>query len=293
VTITSGVCPNCRYQNTLSRRFCENCGQQLKAPMFPTLAELTPTARQPWWRRLLWFLDRSPERLARKAWRRSLPVGFRVRRYTGAALVLALIVGGLSLIGRNPGRWIVDRWNDLRGAQSVLAFDPENRGVNAIVQAVVEPSTAELANGPAAGAVDGISTTVWALAWTDAPPGTRPPTPGTVQDPCPSPVATAGPAGSLALTFGRSRRITGLTFFAGLGAADTARLQQHRPRIVLIGTATACQAVELKDNDKAQPVEVDLTGTTLWITVLSTYPPGPVNPTQLVAFTEVQVLARP
>jgi hypothetical protein len=285
--VSPGLCPNCRNQNALSRRFCENCGHQLKGPTFPTLAAAMATGRQPWWRRILWFLDKSPERLARKVWRRSLPVSFRIRRYTGAALVLALIVGGLSLIGRNPGRWIVDRWNELRGTQSILAYDPENRNPDAIVQAATDPPDAEVQGAPASAAVDDDATTIWSLTWIDPPPG-NPPAGGT---PCPVPVATAGPAGALVLTFGRERRVTGVTFYSGI--PGTTRDQQHLPRAVMIGTLTGCQVVQLKPDAAPQTVSLDVSGTTLWISILTTTPPGSANPTQLVSFTDVKVLARP
>jgi hypothetical protein len=283
----TGDCPNCRLNNDASRRFCENCGYQLQPPTFPTISELRPSARLPWWRRILWFLDKSPERIARRMWRRSLPVGYRVRRWVGVGAVLALIGGGLVISGRNPGRMLFDFYNNIAKRETTLKYDAVNGDEDTITQAATDPPTAEMPNAPASAAADNNDTTIWSIEWKEPPKEMPIPSNG---DACTSPVATDGPA-SLAYTFGRERRVTNITFFSGI--VSPTRSQQHLAKIVMVGTQKDCQVIELTEDVNEQPFPVDLTGSTLWITILSTFPPGPVNPSPLVSFTDVLVKARP
>ena len=75
---------------------------------------VAPPERVPWWRR--WFRPGdNTRRGARAAYRRSLPVRYRIIRWVLALLGVAAIIGAFALIGRNPVGWAVNTWNDMLG----------------------------------------------------------------------------------------------------------------------------------------------------------------------------------
>lgn len=191
-------------------------------------------------------------------------------------VVVALIVGGLSLIGRNPVGWVADRWNDLRGVEVVV---PD-------LSAAVQPAAAGRADAPPAAAVDADLSTAWSVTAPTAADG--------LQAPCLSPDAVRTGVGALLVNLGAARRVTGFVAYAGLPANDQRRLQQPRPRTVQLGYPGGCRNVALVDNAGQQRVPVAaFTAESVWITVLDVWPAATADLGAPVSFCEVGFLARP
>src|SRR6478735_4701461 len=161
-----GSCPDCGTVNAPELRFCRRCGYQLFTadPDRPRPTTTAARPKRPWWQRWIprrWLPD--SELLgaeARRAFRRSLPMGLRVRRWAYLGGTLGLIVGLLYLTGANPVSWTKDRIADIKG--SVV----EVQGV----QAASEPAAEQLPVYPADQALDRLAT-AWASQW--RPPGRR------------------------------------------------------------------------------------------------------------------------
>ena len=102
-------CPTCGRAIEPARRFCGHCGEQFVWP--GTSAPVTrSTQRSTWWTRL-WD---SKDRVARRAYRRSLPPLYRWRRVIIVVLALGLIGGGLTVVGRSPKAFVLARYYDVR-----------------------------------------------------------------------------------------------------------------------------------------------------------------------------------
>src|SRR5215211_135371 len=150
------LCAACGRENGLQRRFCRSCGAMLSGPDAGQAPP--PPSRTSWWRRLLNALGdprRAQERRARAAFRRALPVRYRLLRWGTPVVVLAAVVGLLTAAGRHPVAWGKDRWYDLRdrlvAVQGVTASsDPRRR---------LDPEWA------VANAVDNNAATAWAQRW--------------------------------------------------------------------------------------------------------------------------------
>ena len=84
-------CPRCGRPIDPKRRFCAHCGEQFIKPGGDAPVTRPTQKRDTWWSRL-WD---SKDRVARRAYRRSLPPLYRWRRVIIAILTLALIGGGL------------------------------------------------------------------------------------------------------------------------------------------------------------------------------------------------------
>jgi len=262
----SAGCPGCGSPREPGRRFCPRCGHQLVHPVEDSPLPVTSPPRVPWWRR--WLPGKEM-----RAWRRSLPLRYRVRRLVLAVLALVLVAAGLTVVGRNPVRWAVDRWNDVRDVRVVVGD----------LTAVGVP--AEVAEAPAAAAVDRRLDTAWATGWPDG----AVPVAG-----CAAPRTDADPASPAALLVGLDgpRRVVAVRIHPGPPTAEE-RAAQPRPRRLTIGSDDACVTVDLADSP--EPVTVDLPTTTaaLWIAVVDVWPSGAVEPARRVSLTEVELLARP
>ncbi|MEP6980625.1 MAG: zinc ribbon domain-containing protein [Nakamurella sp.] len=272
------ACPRCGATVDTGVRFCPRCGsQRIAPPPTPAGPVATIVSRSPWWRRWLPG-SHGPDRAARRAWRRSLPLPFRIRRWVIGVLVIAVIGGGLSVIGRNPLGWIAGRWNDLRGTEVEVSD----------LTAAVQPAAAELAGTPPGAAVDRDLATAWAVTAPAVPSGSD-----RRQAPCLSTDAVSGGAGALLVNLGSQRRVTTFVTYAGLPAGDQRRLQQPRPRTVQLGYPGGCQNIELTDTAAEQRVSTDFTAESVWITVLDVWPTATADPTQPTSLSEVGFLARP
>jgi hypothetical protein len=147
---------------------------------------------------------------ARRAFRRSLPMGLRVRRWMFMGGTVGVIVGLLYLTGNNPIRWTKDRIADMKG--SVVEVSG--------VQAATEPAAEQLPLYPADAALDRLAT-AWASQWRppgDAgaciPPGVTPP---------------AGSLGSLVLTLPQATTVRSLEIVSG-PPDEQQRPHQYRPK---------------------------------------------------------------
>ena len=208
VAAPPGTCPDCGTVNGEELRFCRKCGYQLFTPdpRSPKPVAARPV-RRPWWQRWIprsWLPDSdlvSGE--ARRAFRRSLPTGLRIRRYVGIAAVVALIGGLLFVVGSNPVRWVKDRIGDLRGSLSEVQLTVAS-----------EPPDAQVLGYPVEYVVDK-QETAWATTW--RPPGTA----GSCVPP--GVAAPAGSMGTLLLVLSEPTTVRALEIAAGLPESDQRR----------------------------------------------------------------------
>lgn len=257
-------CPTCGRPLEQGRRFCGHCGEQLILP--GAAAPVTkPTRRTTWWTRL-WD---SRDRVARRAYRRSLPPLYRWRRVIIAVLALGLVGGGLSVIGRSPKTFALARYYDVR---NTLVPVPS-------VTATIIPPGASAPDAVPEALVDGTAK-AWQTPWTAATQGA----------PCNATPTTA----VIQLSFPRTR-IRGVDLRAGLLANNPNRLLQFRPQKIWIAYADQCADHDLTDVEQ-QKVAVD-TGQpvdSLRIAVQTAFAPDqPTGGQELLSLTEVTLLARP
>jgi hypothetical protein len=266
-------CPRCGTANPPELRFCGKCAAELGRAPAPTGWQAGPQRRLPWWRRLL-TRGRSPsESKALRAYRRSLPMRYRVIRAIAGLLVLVLVALAVWAIRGNPISWAKARWYDLRDtvqpvAVSGATLDP----AEAQVRVEFEPQAA----------VDGDPASAWATAWTA----------GAQPAGCSGEHATAE---ALVLRFDEVADVRKLRVAAGLPADDPGRLAQNRPRLLEVRSSDGtCQTLPLADRASEQtleltkPVSTDL----LRIDVLDVYAPESAG-SDLVAVSEVVPLRRP
>lgn len=271
--IPESGCPRCGTPREPGRRFCERCGFQLVATTRADPPAAAAAAPAPWWRR--WFSPKgSAERSARRAWRRSLPMSFRIRRWVAGVVAVALVGGGLSLIGRNPVGWIVDRYHDLRGTVEVVAD----------VNAATQPASAEIPSGPAAAAVDSDPLTAWLTYPHPVPAGVTCLPPESIDQ---------GSDGSLLINLGGVRRVETVVLYAGLPTGDPNRLTQPRPKTLQVGYAGGCRILAVADDGGEQRLAAEFTAESVWITVTDVWPAASGDATQPVSLSEVTFLARP
>lgn len=282
-------CSRCSTANSPGLRFCCKCGLSLQSEVESPAAVGQPSTLQqtPWWQRGFrrGAADQNigngiGRRAARAAYRRSLPLTYRLRRWIFALVVVGLLGGGLVFLGQNPWSWLADRWNDLRGNLVQVAQ----------VQAVVEPAAAEFPDFPASLVVDQLANTAWVSTWTAPIDQTSPAN-------ClpPSATATATDQGTILLLLPASTDIRAIIISAGLAEQDPSRPHQWRPKMLqLTFTDGQCQTLELVDAPGPQQFEIENTTTTaVRVRVLDAYPASGTDGRDLVAISELQVLARP
>ena len=269
------LCPRCSTGNDDDLRFCRKCGFSLWRP--PT-ASLASTAQRParWWHR--WFpIGGEAKKEAGAAYRRSLPMRYRVRRVAAGVLVAALAAAGWTAIHSNPAGWIRDRWADWQNSLVQIAD----------VQAVTEPADAALPDFPAAATVDNVADTAWATAWTTSTP------PASCQAPAVTPAA--GSTGSLLLLLNHPVTVRAISVAAGLANGDSRRLHQWRPKTLQLSFSDGqCQQVTLTDTAPLQQLDLNPTATAdVRVSVVDTFAASPDQPSDLVALSEVRLFAAP
>jgi len=279
--VPPGTCPDCGTVNAPELRFCRRCGYQLFTadPDRPRPTTTPARPKRPWWQRWIprrWLPD--SEMLgseARRAFRRSLPMGLRVRRWAYLGGALGLIVGLLYLTGANPVRWARDRIADIKG--SVV----EVQGV----QAASEPAAEQLPVYPADQALDRLAT-AWASQWRapgDAgaciPPGVAPP---------------AGSLGSLVLTLPQATTVRSLEVVAG-PPDEQQRPHQYRPKTFeLTFSDGSCRQVAVADVATPQSIALaPITTEQIRVAVTDVYPPESDSVVDVYSITEIWVMARP
>ncbi|HEY5786646.1 MAG TPA: hypothetical protein VIT65_17910 [Microlunatus sp.] len=257
-------CPTCGRAIDPSRRFCGHCGEQFIWP--GTSAPVTrSTKRSTWWTRL-WD---SKDRVARRAYRRSLPPLYRWRRVIIAILALGLIGAGLTVVDRSPKAFVLARYYDLRNVRVP---------VPGMTAEIIPPEASVPETTPDA-LVDGTAK-AWQMAWTTATQG--------------SPCRVTPTTAVIQLSFARTR-IREIDLRAGLLENNPNRLLQFRPQKIWIAYADQCQDRDLK-NVERQPVSIDteLPVDSIRIGVQSAFPPDqPTGQQEVLSFTEITLLSRP
>jgi len=253
-------CPLCGLSNDPGRRFCAHCGEQL-APSRDAVDRPQPDRAQ----------MRRRERTDRRAYAATLPPLYRWGRIGLAAVVAALVITLVILVGTDPLGWARGRWHDLRG--TVVAVP----GVQATV--VGQAADGQQESDPAA-LVDG-SAAEWSTAWSFA-----------------DPASTCGGAPGTAvieLTLAQSTRIRALDIRAGLGEEESDRPLQFRPKVIgVVADDGTCRAYPLVDTAEPQRLDVDTEEpvSVIRIGVDSAYPPR-ADGQQRLSITEITLLSRP
>lgn len=266
-------CARCGTENAPELRFCRKCAAELGRAPAAAGWQARPPRRVSWWRRLL-TRGRSPsESKALRAYRRSLPMRYRVFRAIGGLLALTLVALLVWAIRGNPISWAKARWYDLRDTVQPVAVS------GAVLDPAESPARPEFE--PTA-AVDGDPASAWATPWTA---GAQPAA-------CSGERATVE---ALVLRFEEVSDVRKLRVTAGLPAADPGRLVQNRPRLLEVRSSDGtCQTLPLADRATPQTLELPqpLSTDLLRIDVVDVYPPESAG-SDLVAISEVVVLRRP
>lgn len=260
-------CPACGRLNPPSRRFCAKCGHQLLGDAPPARAAARSTSTQPgsWWSRRFDNRDRA----ARREYRRSLPALYRWRRVLVILGLLAGLVAGLAVAGRDPVGFVVARYHDVLGT-----LEPVE-----VTSVTVDPPDRTAPKSDPSTLIDRRES-AWTMRW--------PPT--TTEGQC------GGAPGTGVILLGiPATRVRALRIRAGLPATDGRRLLQARPtRLgVTFGDGT-CQALELTDAAEAQelPLDSQVPVDSIRIGIDRVISPGE-NGEPALSITEIEVLARP
>ncbi len=270
-----GACPTCSTVNPLDRRFCAKCGHEFDPPA----ADAMWSAQQPpppsWWRRVLARGRTERERAALRAYRRSLPLRFRLIRAGGIALVLALVAGAVLAVRGDPVGWAHARWHDFKGT---LVPVPD-------VTAGLDPAVEQTPGFEPGLAVDGDPGTAWATTWTGPLEGQ----PGEAA--CGAPQTAAG----LLLTFPQPADVRKIRVLAGLPTADPARLAQSRPAVLELRFSDGrCERHALDDTGGTQELDLrqPVSTSSIRVDVLAIHP-GEGDSAALVAVSEIAARQRP
>jgi hypothetical protein len=264
------ACSRCGSVRQPGRRFCVRCALEFEPPAAGAAWAARSRPRTTWWQRLLGRTGGSSDRAARRAYRRNLPLRYRLFRALGGVLVVVLLVGAVAAVRGDPLGWARARWYDLNGTVVPLAGVP-----------AADPAEPVVPEFPAGGAVDGDETTAWATTW--AGDGSAAPTCGARQT-----------TGGLLLTFDQVADVRQVVVFPGLPDGDPLRLQQHRPRVVEVRSAEGhCGEYELDDVAAPQTIVLDppLKSTSLRVDVVAVHPGDGSSP--LVAISEIDLRQRP
>ncbi|TFV77493.1 hypothetical protein E4P39_05815 [Blastococcus sp. CT_GayMR19] len=263
-------CRRCGTANPPELRFCRKCGLEFSPPRQATAWDARPRPRVPWWRRIFGGHRTPSERAALRAYRRSLPMRYRLIRIGVALLVLLLLVGAVIAGNRDPIGWAKARWYDFKGTV-VPVRD---------ITPTLDPAVDANPDFPPSFAVDGNEASAWATTWTGAgePEG------------CGAPNTAAG----LLLTFEQPVDLRRLVVRAGLPTDDVNRLAQHRPRVLELRFSDGeCVPLTLTDTGEQQVVELAPVSTTsVRIDVVDVYLSDADGAT-FVALSEVELLQRP
>jgi hypothetical protein len=223
------------------------------------------------------------------AYRRSLPLRYRLLRWLWGVVGLGAVVGAFALLVHDPVGWIGDKWADLRG--NLTQVEP--------LRAVGEPATAAIAGFPAANLVDNRGDTAWTTAWSAAiasNPARSECVPPAAPAASVAPAAPAADAPASALLLPEHIvTVRAVTVAAGLFEQDPLRERQWRPKTLQLAFSDgSCQQITLTDTAGEQQLSVDPVATTqVRISVLDAYEPGPDQPIDQISISEVRVFTRP
>lgn len=259
---TGRVCPSCGHENEPERRFCGHCGQVMATGAPARAAE---PRRRGWWQRVM----RSDSRVARRAYRRSLPPLYRWRRVGVTALVGVLVVGGFAVVGRDPVGWTMDRWYDVTNR-----LDPVGD-----VTAQALPESSVIGDHGPNGLLDLDPATAWVTGWTPT------------QDP---PRCGEGRGGRVVLAFPETR-VRELHVLTGVTDASDRPLQHIPTRLDVQLPDGSCRTVTLERGPEVQEVAFD-TGETvsrLTVSIGQTHTADDERVQDVAGLTQLTLLARP
>lgn len=284
-----GPCPGCGVVNEPALRFCRKCGLALKGPSLhddgPGWPQPAPE-RRPWWRR--WFRPGdNTRRAARSAFRRSLPLRYRLVRWGLGLLGIGAIVAALTLFQQNPVRWVTDRVNDLRGSlvavQGLRAYDAPQVGVGQAPSAAGAEAAENL--------LDNRYDTAWSTSWSAA--NQQDPS-GTSCTP-PSTPSAAGAPGSILIVPSGPVTVREIAISPGRSKSDTRRPLEWRPKTIQLAFSDgSCQLVTLDDSDELQLQQIEPVETTqIRVSVVDAYEPDSKQPTDVTAISDIVLYQRP
>ncbi|WP_395725515.1 hypothetical protein [Nakamurella sp.] len=237
-----------------------------------------PPERLSWWRRIFRPAPNT-RRAARAAYRQSLPLRYRAIRWVLALVGVGAIVGSLSLIGRNPVGWAVDRWNDLRGTTVQVTG----------LQAHSEPEAEATDAAPLL--LDNLSNTGWTAPWTAT--SALDPVVSSCRNPADPTILGMPP--SVVVVLPQEVALNHVSVAAGLPKDDSRRAQQFRPKALQLAfTDGTCQQVQLADADGLQMLPLDTVHTgAVRIWVVDAYPPASDQPQDVATVAEIRLFRRP
>jgi hypothetical protein len=262
-------CRQCATPNPPGRRFCSKCGFFIGEPTDGDQLRAFKPPPRPWWKR--WFRpEPGSDRAARVTYRRSLPWWMRLRRVLIAIVIVALGIGYLRFVGRDPISWFNNVIRDWRGSLAT---------VNGVTSASVTPSAA-VQGFPARDATDKNSTTAWATVFNgpnSAPSGQCSSTPT---------------AAALLVTAPHQITLRAVMVQTGLTTPD--RSQQWVPTALdLTFSDGSCQRINVKNEPQPQVIRIHRVKTNdVRIVVVAADSPQSGS-TPLAAITETALLVRP
>jgi len=262
-------CRRCGTPNPPELRFCRKCGLEFVTTKVATPWDARPRPRLPWWRRLFGGSRTPSERAALRAYRRSLPMRYKLFRAGAGLLALLLVIGAVVALRHDPIGWAKARWYDVTDTVQTV------QGVTA----ASDPAGTEVEGFPPADAVDRNPGTAWATTWVGAGDSKG----------CGAPQTTA----ALQLTFPTPVDLRRLRVLGGLPSGDPDRLSQHRPKAVELRFSDGdCIVKELKDSGDMQTVQLaePVSTTSLRIDVVDIHPSDGATK---VAISDVELLQRP
>ena len=256
------VCPSCGRDVVAGRRFCGHCGQVL-AHGAPVRAP-APRRRR-WWQRLL----RSDTRVARRAYRRSLPPLYRWRRVGIVVLLVGLVGGAFAVIGRDPIGWGTDRWYDLTDKLEAVTD----------VTVRAEPEDAVVGDHVATGLIDHNPETAWVTEWEPPEEPAR---------------CGAAPGGRVVLSFPETR-VRGLRVITGVTDPSTRPLQQIPTQLHVMLPDGTCRTVDLDRSPEVQDVAFDsqVPVSRLTISIGATFRSDDDRVEDVAGLSELGLVARP
>ncbi len=275
------TCSQCGTANPPGRRFCRRCGTQFPVEATPELGPGAPAPRPSWWQRLRARLrgeradEATPTLSARKAYRASLDVRYRVMRVFALIAGVGLIAGSFGLTGVNPMRSGRDLWN------KVFPRDKQIGELTAASEPDLNPG-----EFPPQYAVDGDPDTVWAAEWlleqgADPAPA------------CAGDATTGGADAALVVTLPEAQKLSMISVQGGFKAGDPDRSTQWQPtRLELRFDDGSCKEIALEDKAGLQQHRLDDRPVTrqVRITIVDAAAPRDQSaPTTKVAIGEVRL----
>jgi hypothetical protein len=275
------TCSQCGTVNAPGRRFCRRCGAEFPVEETPALPAGAPAPRPSWWQRLRARLrgeragDATPTLSARKAYRATLDVRYRVMRVLALVAGVGLLAGSFGLTGVNPLRSGRELWTKVF---------PRDKQLGELT-AAAEPDL-EAGQFPPQYAVDGDPDTVWAADWLREP--------GTDPDPaCEGDPTSGGADSALLVTLPEATKLSMISVQGGFKAGDPDRSTQWQPtRLELRFDDGSCEEVGLDDKAGFQEHRLDDEPVTrqVRITIIDAAAPrDQAAPTNKVAIGEVRL----